>query len=124
MAAVTFNTVILNLADDVTQTLTLLYVSGVSGGPTNSGEDRQYGTRVRGVATGVTTQTRTITADELEPSEVATLFAFAGQTLCFRDPTGTKFYGTFRSPAVTWNAYSNTAGVSFTVTEQTFSEAA
>ena len=124
MAAVTFNTILLNLASDSTQVVSLWCIDQIGGGPQTPGEDRQYGTRIRGVDTGVITQTRALAAQDVDPGVLSAFLAMAGQTCCFRDPTGTKFYGTFRSPAVTWHNYDANADVSFTFTEQSYSEAA
>lgn len=123
MASVTFNTIIFTLVSDPTQSLVLSYVTGISGGPVNSGEDRQYGTRIRGVNTGVTVQSRAVTAEAVEPADVATLCdVFAGESMCYRDPNGAKYFGTFRTPAVTWHNYDTGADVSLTFTQQTYDE--
>lgn len=124
MASITLRTVWLNLAADVTQQLSFLYVTDIDPSPITPGEDREYGGgRFRSVLTGSTQQKVAMAASAVSPEDVATLRAWDGKAVCYRDDSGLKFYGTYRSPSVKRHQYNEDSDVSLTITETTVSEA-
>lgn len=134
MASVSFQTVVLNLASDLSQVLALKFVTQINPAPQTPGEDRMYGNgRYRSVSTGAPQKQQAIAAAAVEPADLATLLSWCGvnvygqpadapQLLCYRDDSGEKFYGTIRSPQVTRHQYDPNADVSFTITETTYDE--
>lgn len=122
MAFVALSTVWLNLASDLSQSLSLDFVTGIDPSPSTPGDDRQYGTRFRAVLTGATQRQVKVSAQAVTPDQVATLRAWDGLTVCYRDDSGLKFYGTYRSPQISRHQYNPDSDVSFTVTEVTVSE--
>lgn len=122
MARVDLPCPVLTLVSDPTQSLVLLLAQSVNVTPQTPGEDRMYGAgRYRGVTSGATQRQYAVTADAVTPAEVALLRAWDGQRLCFRDDSGEKCFGWFRSPTVARHAFDSDAAVSFTFTELTYS---
>ena len=122
MATVTLKTVWLNLASDPSQYLSLPLTTAVDLSPSTPGEDRQYGTLLRAITTGVTQRQAKVSVAALEPADVAIIRAWDGLTICYRDDSGMKFFGTYRSPQIVRHQYDANSDVSFTVTETSFSE--
>jgi hypothetical protein len=116
-------TVVLSLASDLSQTLTLQFVTSIGRSPQTPGETRMYGTgRYSAVTSGATQQQNTVSAVALTPADVAQLQAWDGLTLLYRDDQD-RFYGCYRSPQVTRHQYDPNADVSFTFAELSFVEA-
>lgn len=124
MAVVTLTTVWMNLASDLTQSLVVEFVTQINPSPQTPGEDRMYGNgRYRGLTAGATQNQVQLAFAGVDPATLATLRAWDGQLVCYRDPSGEKFYGSYRSPQVSRHPYDADADVTLTVTEKTFSEA-
>lgn len=123
MASVTLTTVWLNLAADLTQALSFLIVSAIDPTPITPGDDREYGNgRFRAVLTGATQQKVTFTALAVPATDIATLRNWDGQAVCYRDDSGLKFYGTYRSPSIPRHQYDTDSDVTLTITETTVAE--
>lgn len=77
-------------------------ISGATGGQTKmdeqaqSGSFRQYGNGNTRLILGAAIQrVQTFALMALNPTQVATLRALLGHTVCYRDPNGTKVFGAF-----------------------------
>jgi hypothetical protein len=123
MASVGLSTVWLNLASDLAQSLSFEFVTGIDPSPSTPGEDRQYGAgRFRAVLSGSTQKQAKVTAQAVTADQVATLREWDGLLVCYRDDSGLKFYGTYRSPQISRHQYNPDSDVSLTITETTVSE--
>lgn len=123
MASVSLKTVWLNLASDLTQSVAVEFVTQINPAPQTPGEDRMYGNgRYRGVTAGGTQKQVGLAFQAVEPDVLATLRSWDGLLLCYRDDSGEKFYGSYRSPQITRHPYDANADVTLTITEKTWSE--
>lgn len=124
MASVALRTVVFNLASDPSQVLVIDWVTQINPAPQTPGEDRMYGTgRYRALTAGTRQQTVALAFAGCDPATVAQLEAWDGVLLCYRDDSGRKFFGTYRSPQITRHSYNADADVSLTFTETTYFEA-
>jgi hypothetical protein len=124
MATVTLGTLVLNLASDLSQAL-VLSLHSLEHTPSKNVSNRVYaGGNTRAIRTPGRAKQAKVTLNFLTAEQVATLKAWHGELVCFRDPSGEKFYGNFNDPDFNPRPAGVGTPTSFTVNEVTVSEAA
>lgn len=113
----------LNLYSDLSQSLNLLYATQINLTPQTPGETRMYGAaRYVSLSAGATQRQVSLVFEAVTPDEVATLQAWDGQLLLYRDDSGARFFGSYRSPQINRHPYDDESSVSFTFAELTVDE--
>lgn len=126
MAAVTFGWLWLNPASDVTAGRRFK-LTGLEHDPTVIVTSQLYAPGVYAmVETPGAQKTAKVTLGSCTDADVAQLKSWLGVLLCFRDPTGEKFYGFYGgkdAPSFQPRMIGNSWSVTLTVEEITYSEA-
>ena len=112
------------LNSDRSQSLNLLYATQINPQPQTPGEIRMYGNgRYNRLGAGATQKQVALAFAAVTPDEVATLRAWDGLLLLYRDDSGERFFGSYQSPQITRHPYDDESDVSLTFLQQTYSEA-
>ena len=123
MASVTFQGVLLSLVSDETDVIWLPFATQVNPSDQTPGEDRMYGDgRYNGLTAGATQRQHAVASEAVPQADAMKLRSWSGRQIWYRDDWGEKYVGSFRSPQVTRHPYNTECAVSFTVTEQTYSD--
>lgn len=123
MASVTLASLWLNRVSDLTDSIVLSTMTGLTSTPQNAGAVRRYANGRMRIVTqaGVPNQFQ-VTTVASPRATIQWLEGHTGQTVLVRDDRGRKFYATYFQPATAEHAYNGEGDVTFTLSEVTYSE--
>ncbi len=130
MASVSFDSIVFNLAADLSQTLTFAAGSSYQPKPSNTVSSDVYAagnsrrTRSPGWQYGFAVNLQAVTPAQRALLELpAELGGWLGETVCFRDYQGRKHYGFWDAPQISEHSYNRECDVSLSFTSITWTEA-
>lgn len=124
MATVLLETLWLNDAADLTDSMTFPSMKALGASPQTPGEVRLYANgRLRAVNRSGRQQQLAVQLPACSREQVTWIEGHAGRLLLVRDDRSRKFYGTYYNPSIDEHGYDDNADVSLSLVEITHSEA-